>query len=832
MDRVRGREYPNSLMGAIALIRQTLLDAQWYKAAHDAYENSPAGKTRPEENLALASLVDVTQGSQPVMIEVSDELNFLRALKIVNEFGLRSTIFGNGYEYRQLNEVKAAGVPVVLPVNFPEAPKVENPEEALSVGLEQLSHWELAPENPKRLNEAGVAFAFTSAKLKKADQFHAKVRETVERGLSADAALAALTTGPARMLGMTTRLGSIEKNKLANLVAADGDLFGKKTKIMDTWVRGVRYEVEAKPEVDPRGKWDATFTLAEGTETGTLEISGEVKKLKGKLTADEKEISLKSASLDYRRITIVFPGDSIGIKGMVRMSGKADKERLAGRGELPDGGTFTWNATRKKEEMAEKKKKMKPTAKTESTAAAMALGYPAGAYGRTAPPEQPKTIFVKGATIWTSGPAGILEDSDMMITQGKITAIGQGLEAPSGALVIDAGGKHVTAGLIDAHSHTAISSGVNEGSQAVTSEVSVEDVINSKDMYIYRQLAGGLTAINQLHGSANPIGGKNSVIKLRWGSSPEGLRFKEALPGIKFALGENVKRSNWNDPTRRYPQTRMGVDQIIRDRFRAAMEYEQAWSKYNSKRNKKGVIPPRRDLELETLVEIMNSKRFVHSHSYRQDEILMLMRIAEDFGFRIKVFQHVLEGYKIAEAMKEHGAMASAFSDWWAYKYEVIDAIPYNGALMHDVGVVVTYNSDSGELARRMNLEAAKAVKYGGVDPAEALKFVTLNSAIQLGVEKYVGSLEEGKHGDFVIWSGSPLSTYSKCEQTWIEGRKYFDIEEDKKMRTQVMAERARLIQKVMASASKDKPKGPASGMRGRPTENSSETMLRQEVER
>ena len=321
-----------------------------------------------------------------------------------------------------------------------------------------------------------------------------------------------------------------------------------------------------------------------------------------------------------------------------------------------------------------------------------------------------------------------------------------------------------------------------------------------------------------MHGSAKPIGGKSSVIKLRWGSSPEGLKFKEALPGIKFALGENVKRSNWNDPTRRYQQNRMSVEQIRRDSVREAVEYESDWKEYESNK-KKGVIPPRRDLELETLVEILTRYLFVHSHSYRQDEILMLMRVAEDFGFRIRVFQHVLEGYKIAEVMKEHGAMASTFSDWWAYKFEVVDAIPYNGALMHEVGVVVSFNSDNGELARRLNLEAAKAVKYGGVDPSEALKFVTLNPAKQLGVEQYVGSLEEGKHGDFVIWSGSPLSTYSKCEQTWIEGRKYFDIEEDMEMRGQVLAERARIIQKVMAASAKEKSKGKQGKPKDKPTE-------------
>jgi N-acetylglucosamine-6-phosphate deacetylase len=433
-------------------------------------------------------------------------------------------------------------------------------------------------------------------------------------------------------------------------------------------------------------------------------------------------------------------------------------------------------------------------------------GFPPGEYGRTALPDQPTNLLIRGATIWTCGPHGKIENADLLISKGKIVQVRQNLTAPAGAMIIDANSKHITPGLIDAHSHSGISGNVNEGTQAVTAEVRIGDVIDSHDIAIYRELAGGLTAANQLHGSANPIGGQNSVIKLRWGMQPEEYKISDAPPGIKFALGENVKQSNWGDQfTTRYPQTRMGVEQIIRDRFKAALDYEKEWQTYTSLKNNQGIIPPRRDLELETLLEILRGKRLVHSHSYRQDEILMLVRVAEDFGFQIATFQHVLEGYKVAEALAHHGAGASSFSDWWAYKFEVYDAIPYNGTLMHNAGVVVSFNSDSDELARRMNLEAAKAVKYGGVSEEEALKFVTLNPAKQLRIDHRVGSLEPGKDADFVIWSGSPLSTYSLCEQTWIDGRKYFDIEEDKAMRKQVEAERARLIQKVLASIEKER---------------------------
>jgi len=417
-------------------------------------------------------------------------------------------------------------------------------------------------------------------------------------------------------------------------------------------------------------------------------------------------------------------------------------------------------------------------------------------------PEQPTAVLVQGATIWTSGPEGVLEDADLLIKRGKITKIGKGLNAPRDAVVIDGSGKHVTAGLIDAHSHSAIVGGVNEGSNTTTAEVRIGDVVNSESIQVYRQLAGGLTTANLLHGSANSIGGQNAVIKLRWGAPPEEMKIAGAPEGIKFALGENPKQSNFfNDENPRYPATRAGVERSIRERFEAARDYGEEQAAHAQ--DPSGV-PPRRDLQLEALVEIMKGERLVHSHSYRADEIVMLLRVAEDFGFTVASFQHVLEGYKVANELAAAGSGASTFSDWWAYKFEVIDAIPYNGAIMQDRGVVVSFNSDSSDLARRLNTEAAKAVRYGGVPEAEALKFVTLNPAIQLGIDDRVGSLEKGKDADFVVWSGHPLSTYTRCEQTWIDGRKYFDRQYDLVAREALAAERQELLAKVRAEAEED----------------------------
>jgi imidazolonepropionase-like amidohydrolase len=797
-----GEGYPNSLMGSIALIRQTFLDAKWYAEAQSNYAKAPAGQKRPEMSESLAVLALASSGKQPMVIEVENELNLLRAAKIAKEFGLQMIVRGSGREYRRIEAVKAAGLPIVLPVNFPDAPSVAMPEDELAVGLDELKHWDSAPENPGRLQKAGVTFALTTATLKEAGDFAAKVRASIQRGLTFDAALAALTTTPAKLLGMENRLGTLEAGKLANFVIADGELFAEKTKIRETWIDGKRYEIKPAPEVEARGTWDFSMKIGALTETGTLEISGEAESLSGKVTIKDKKTST-TATLSGRRLAISASGDSLGYKDLIRMTGSIEESNLAGSGQLGDGRDFTWTATRTAPFVA-KPDTAKPA---EVKMASHETVFPDGPFGRKTAPEQSAAVLVKNATLWTNGSAGKIENADLLVQRGKVMQVGKNLAAPAGAVIIDATGKHVTSGIIDAHSHIAISQGVNEGTQAITAEARIGDVVDSDDIDIYRQLAGGVTMSNLLHGSANPIGGQNAVIKLRWGALPEEMKFDGAMPGIKFALGENVKQSNWGDRfTTRYPQTRMGVEQIMRDEFQAAKDYDRAWKEYAEKKKVKGnelLIPPRRDIELETITEILQNKRQIHCHSYRQDEILALIRLAEELGFHVDVFQHILEGYKVAEAMAKHKAAGSAFADWWAYKFEVYDAIPYAGALMHHQGVVVSFNSDSNEMARRLNTEAAKAVKYGNVPEQEAWKFVTLNPAKQLRIDKRVGSLEPGKDADFVIWSGHPMSTLTRCEQTWIDGRKYFDIQDDAKWREEVATQRAALVQKALASKDK-----------------------------
>jgi N-acetylglucosamine-6-phosphate deacetylase len=390
----------------------------------------------------------------------------------------------------------------------------------------------------------------------------------------------------------------------------------------------------------------------------------------------------------------------------------------------------------------------------------------------------------------------VLTNAQVLVSGGSILEVGYLGKRKTGpdTLVIDGQGLHVTPGLIDPHSHTAILGAVNESTIPSSAMVRIGDVVNSETDHLYEQLAGGVTTVNLLHGSANPIGGQSCVIKLRDGAGPEELVFDAAPPGIKFALGENVKQSGRGEKfVTRFPQTRMGVRTFMANRFTAARDYlaqvEQA--------SRQSTLPPRRDLELEAIGEILQGRRWIHCHAYRQDEMLMLLRLMEGFGVTIGSFGHVLEGYKVADEIAKHGAGASTFSDWWAYKFEVYDAIPYNGSLMRDRGALVSFNSDSSDVARRLYTEAAKAVKYGGTPEVEALKFVTLNPARQLRMEQRVGSLEPGKDADFAIWSMSPLDSRTVCLQTWIEGKKYFDRSLDAARTARLEQERADLIAKA-----------------------------------
>ena len=426
--------------------------------------------------------------------------------------------------------------------------------------------------------------------------------------------------------------------------------------------------------------------------------------------------------------------------------------------------------------------------------------------------EPAPVILIQNATILTVS-HGTIEHGSILIKDGKIAEVGAGVKAPKDAQVIDAAGQFVMPGIIDCHSHIAVDGSVNEGSVSVSSIVNIADVLNPDDIDIYRDLAGGVTTANVLHGSANAIGGQTVVIKLRWGQQASKLAFEGALPGIKFALGENPKRSNF-ERLPRYPVTRMGVEETIRAAFTEARDYKAKWDLYNKRSGagEKNLIPPRRDLRLEPLVEVLEGKRYVHSHCYREDEILMLLRVAKEFGFKVRTFQHVLEGYKVADELAAAGVGASTFSDWWAYKVEAYDAIPYNAALMTKRGVVVSINSDDAEEATHLNQEAAKSIKFGGLTHDEALKLVTLNPAMQLGIDKRVGTIDAGKDADLAIYNHDPLSAYAVVQKTLIDGRVYFDRSRDLAERAGREKQKKGLLEKEKKSEKKAEGEGKKPG--------------------
>lgn len=790
------QSYPSSLMGSIALIRQTLSDASWYAQAHGKtdwrFYNQPI-----EFNADLAALGQLSQ--QGVVFEVADDQALLRADKLLKEFNIgKVSLVGTGYEYNRLSELKASGRSLILPLAFPAAPNVQQLNDQLDVELAQLRHWERAPANPAAVAKAQIPFALTLSKLEKPEQFWPNLRKAVQYGLSEQQALEALTTVPAKWLGLESQLGKVAPGYLADLVVSKGDLFAD-GEIVATWVRGQQQQFKAMDLPQFAG----TYALSAAGMTLPVELSEKGDKVEGKVSLSGKEAKL--SHLQNNRNQLQFSLDLKALEqgtGVAQFSGVLNGNQLTGTLVTADGQRHPVTATRQALAKADTKKAAKAAAALLSNQTS-----PNRAYGVTAKAKQ-QNVLIKNATVWTSADAGKLENTDVLVQDGKFVKIGQNLKTPSGVTVIDATGLHLTAGIIDEHSHIAIDQGVNEGSDAVTSEVRIGDVLDADDINIYRGLAGGTTTAQLLHGSANPIGGQAQVIQLRWGDSADQLKFKGAPPSIKFALGENVKQANWGEAFRiRYPQTRIGVDTIIRDAFQAAKEYKAQLAAYEdlSRSDKAKTAAPRPDYRLNALVEILDKQRFIHVHSYVASEILMIIKLAEEMGFNITTFTHILEGYKVADAMKKHGASASSFADWWAYKMEVQDAIPYNVCLMQQQGLITSINSDSPDLQRRLNQEAAKAVVYCGMDEQEALKMATINPAKQLKIDNKVGSVEEGKQADFVLWSANPLSVYAQAESTWIEGAMYYSQQQDELMQQQVAAEKQQLIQKVLTASDADK---------------------------
>lgn len=760
------QQYPSSLMGSIALIRQTHYDAKWYAAA-----------PLREKNLSLEAWNELKK--LPSVFESDDKLNTLRIAKIGDEFNINYIIKAGGNEYQRMDEIKVLKSKFILPLNFPEAYDLSDPYDAINVSLASLKEWEMAPKNPMYFEKAGIDFAFTTDGLKDKSTLIKQIQKAIRNGLSEQQALKALTLTPANYLGISDMAGSLKKGMLANFIINEGNIFDKENTLFENWIQGQKYTLKSFNEVDIRGKYN--FSVK--SENYQLKISGsnvdfkyevlkDTLKLKSKGSFGKNELNL---SFETGNKEMLMPHNVVAI---------FQDKKFTGNIQLSDGTWLPFNAIFMESTNVDVKK---DTIKSELQE--VEIIYPFCAYGSNKLPAQ-EEVILKNATLWTNEKEGILNETDIWIKSGKILKIGKNLSSPT-AKVIDAKGKHVTAGIIDEHSHIAVTGNVNEGSHSSSAEVRLADVIDCDDINIYRQLAGGVTTSHILHGSANAIGGQTQLIKLRWGKNPEQMKFEGADGFIKFALGENVKQTNWGDKyTIRYPQTRMGVEQIYMEAFTKAKEYE-ALQKNPLK------APVRKNLQLDAMLEILNKKRFITCHSYQQSEINMLMHVADSFNFKVNTFTHILEGYKVADKMQKHGAGASTFSDWWAYKYEVIEAIPYNGAILNKMEVITAYNSDDAEMARRLNQEAAKAVKYGNVSEEDALKFVTLNPAKLLHIDHRVGSLREGKDADLVLWNEHPLSIYASPLQTYVDGICYYDVERNLQLQKEIAKERNRLIQKM-----------------------------------
>lgn len=785
---VSKQKNPSSLMGSIALIRQTFLDAEWYKGQKN------------QTNLSYNAFIK--QQKLPQIFSVDDELDYSRVLKIADEFEIDFIIKGNGKEFLQISELVKAKSPLIIPLTFPNAYEVNNPETTEWISLEKLKNWEAAPYNPAILANNQIDFCITSAGLKDNKSFLKKLQLAVKKGLSHDDALAALTITPASLIGIENKTATLEKGMLANFIITSENIFDDGF-IYENWTLGEQNIIKEKQAIDFRGYY--TFNSKE-FEGETIIIEGSLSKPKTKFPALDSNSVITNIN---ENIINIFNAD-----GSFRSIGKLINNNISGRYQNKDGEYF--NFSMKRDSLFNDMKKNDVLVGVSNIIPEN--WFPNKSFGFEDLPTY-KSIHFKNATIWTNENEGILENYDLIISKGQIIAIGELLN-PMDFLndeevftTINASELHLTSGIIDEHSHIAISRGVNEGSQAVSAEVRIGDVINPYDHNIYRQLAGGTVASQLLHGSANPVGGQSAIIKLRWGLNAESMKIKNADKFIKFALGENVKQSNWGDfENERFPQTRMGVEQVFYDAFYRAKAYQKNWEEYNQLTNieKRNSIPPREDLELNALVEVLNSDRFITCHSYVQSEINMLMHVADSMGFTINTFTHILEGYKVAKKMKKHGAGGSTFSDWWAYKFEVNEAIPYNATLLNNAGVITAINSDDAEMGRRLNQEAAKAVKYGGTSEEDAWKMVTLNPAKLLHLDDRMGSLKVGKDADIVLWTKNPLSVYSKVMQTYVDGKLMYDLQKDQELRDRDIKERMRII-KLMSeeknNVEKERPK-------------------------
>jgi len=752
--------YPISLMGSSALLRQTWLDAQWYAQGQQDFTDLDLQAIN--DNQSLLNIFSVSNWQQTLL-----------AHKIANEYNKNIVIKTAGDEYKHIESIKKLNRSLIVPLSMPKALNVTDEIDAWNAPLDKMLEWEAAPYNLYYLYINNIDFAIVPKDQK---TFLKDLQKAIKKGLPKSAALAALTSTPANILS-NDKLGNLHKGAYANFIITQDDLFSKGGSIAENWVAGERFVIKELSKIKT-----GIYQLESGAEKQLINIIMKDGKLKLTPTNKDNKNTYKAIIADgFASIEIHDNNVSTKLSGMVENNAFKNIQ----------GQTPIWNLTRVSDVKVNDNKTKEVTSDDYEIPV---IPQPFSAYGFHKPSEA-ETFLITNTTVWTNENEGVLEETDVFIKSGKIAKIGKSLKQKAD-LTIDGTNLHLTAGIIDEHSHIAL---LNVNDVAVNSSmVRMQDALDSDSVHIYRNLAGGVTAAQLLHGSANPIGGQSALIKMRWGATGDELLIKGADGFIKFALGENVKKSS-NKNSIRYPLTRMGVEQVYRDAFNNALAYEKEWKTYNqlSQSKKKKTSAPRRDLMLDATLEVINKNRFVSCHSYVQSEINMLMKVAEDYDFNINTFTHILEGYKVADKMLAHGVGASTFADWWAYKWEVNFAIPYNASILNKVGVTTAINSDDAEMSRRLNQEAAKSIKYGGLTEEQALKLVTLNPAKLLHLDDRMGSVKIGKDADIVLWSDNPLSIYAKANKTFVDGKLLYDREQQTKIEANIAKQKNRLITKM-----------------------------------
>jgi imidazolonepropionase-like amidohydrolase len=794
--------YPRVLMGSIAHFRQAMLDAEHYQKLTTYYEAK--GGARPPFDPALKALLAARSKKLPVWWESNTRDEIHRALDLAHEFGTSAVIVGGREAGKVADRLKSGHVPVVIRLNFPEEPRVPTEAEYRKKGAaerdepfralsQRRSKWNEQVGTAAALAKAGVPFAFATEGIERIDTFPTVVRQLISAGLSGDDALAGLTRNAASIAGVGQRLGTLEPGKLGHLIVMTGPFNEERARVKYALIDGLKFEIKPEDRTKMKSRAGGPDGLASaGEPSGRGRFGGRGVAGRGLDPAEDESPAPAERKIDPGRPdqktkqepprktaddrdpgTANARADQPSVEKKVTATTKSDVPKSAG----------SKSADAKSRPNAQPERAKTAASKAQSSRPETTKPTPAFVDVATELDEDRKPslhtggdVLIKGATILTVT-KGTIAKGSILIEKGKIKAVGTGFPAPDGVKVIDATGLVAMPGIIDTHSHIAVQGGVNEGTLSVVPEVRVKDVITGDDIAIYRALAGGTTTARLLHGSANTIGGQDAVIKLRYGKPGRDLIIREGPQGVKFALGENVTRSRG-----RFPNTRMGVESVIERAFDDARAYRATWDEYRKAEKTKGPNqigpPPRVDLRLEALAGILDGSIKIHSHCYRSDEILMLLRTAQKYGVRVQSLQHVLEGYKVAAEIAAHGASTSTFSDWWAYKIEAYDAIPANAALLTEAGASVCIKSDDAELMRHLNLEAAKMVKYGGVTESQALAMITINPARELGLDGRLGSIEVGKDADIAIFNGHPFDAFSRCELALIDGEAYFQRHE------------------------------------------------------